>query len=99
VPIRYLLLDEPLTFLDVNFQYQFMQKLQALALKQDLVVVGVVHDLNLAARFADSIWLLHEGRVLAQGSPKEVLTEENIRHAFHITPTLHPQGESFYISF
>src|SRR6185295_15517836 len=59
--MRYLLLDEPLTFLDVNYQYQFMHKLQALTEKNDLVIVGVVHDLNLAIRFADTVLLLNEG--------------------------------------
>ncbi len=97
--LRYLLLDEPLAFLDVNFQYQFMHKLQQLEQKDDLVVVGVVHDLNLAARFGDFILLLNEGQVLASGKPAEVLTVENIQESFKIKPNLVPVNDSFYISF
>lgn len=97
--MRYLLLDEPLTFLDVNFQYQFMHKLQQLEQKNDLVIVGVVHDLNLAARFGDSVLLLNEGRVLASGTPSQVLTKENIRRAFHIDAEIIENKGSFYITF
>lgn len=97
--MRYLLLDEPLTFLDVNFQYQFMRKLQQLEQKHDLVVVGVVHDLNLAARFGDFILLLKEGKVAAQGTPAEVLTAQHISDAFRIEAEIIPSKDSFYISF
>lgn len=97
--MRYLLLDEPLTFLDVNFQYQFMHKLQQLEQKNDLVMVGVIHDLNLAARFADSLLLLHDGKVLTQGTAQHVLTKENIKQAFQIEPEIIPHKDSFYISF
>jgi len=97
--MRYLLLDEPLTFLDVNFQYQFMHRLQEFMQKNDMVIVGVVHDLNLAAQFGDSILLLNEGKVLAHGTPKEVLTSENIERAFHIKPEILQHKDSFYISF
>lgn len=97
--MRYLLLDEPLTFLDVNYQYQFMHKLQKLAEKKDIVIVGVVHDLNLAARFGDQISLLNEGKILAHGSASEVLTKENIRKAFHIQPEIFQHNELVFISF
>jgi iron complex transport system ATP-binding protein len=97
--LRYLLLDEPLTFLDVNFQYQFMHKLQQLEKKDDLVVVGVVHDLNLVARFGDFILLLNEGKAVAQGKPWEVLTVENIYESFKISPKLLTAENHFYISF
>ncbi|RYD79118.1 MAG: heme ABC transporter ATP-binding protein [Sphingobacteriales bacterium] len=79
---RYLILDEPLTFLDIYYQFQFMKKIQELLLQKNIVVVGVVHDLNLAARFADYILLMNKGKVLANGSVKEVLIKENIREAY-----------------
>lgn len=97
--LRYLLLDEPLTFLDVNYQYQFMHKLQKLAEKKDIVIVGVVHDLNLAARFADTILLLNEGKILVQGKPNDVLTKENIKKAFHIQPEIFHHNDLVFISF
>jgi iron complex transport system ATP-binding protein len=96
---RYLLLDEPLTFLDVNFQYQFMHLLQSLLQKNDIVIIGVVHDLNLAARFGDAILLLNDGKILAHGAPEEVLTAVNIEKAFQIKPEILKNKDSFYISF
>jgi iron complex transport system ATP-binding protein len=85
---RYLFLDEPLTFLDVFHQFEFMRTLQSLARREGLVVAGVVHDLNLAARFGEHLVLLHEGKVLAAGLRDEVLTRENIAAAFRLTPTI-----------
>ena len=98
---RYLLLDEPLTFLDIRYQIQFMQQLQTLLKSQNLVVVGVVHDLNLAARFADTLLLLHEGNMLATGTAREVLTPENIQKAFELKASLQLSKElnSFYFHF
>jgi iron complex transport system ATP-binding protein len=85
---RYLFLDEPLTFLDIRHQIDFMNKVRSFASHPDVVVVGVVHDLSLAARFSDRLLLLHEGRILADGSPAEVLREEYLRTAFQVCPVL-----------
>jgi iron complex transport system ATP-binding protein len=84
---RLLFLDEPLTFLDIRHQIDFMKKVRRFTDAPDVVTVGVVHDLNLAARFADQIILLDRGRVIAGGTPAEVLTPENIRSVFAVEPT------------
>lgn len=91
---RYLFLDEPLTFLDIRHQIEFMKKVRAFADAPDVVAVGVVHDLNLAARFADQLVLLDRGRVTAAGAPADVLTRKRIREVFGIEPTLVPTGQS-----
>lgn len=96
---RYLILDEPLTFLDIYYQFQFMQKIQELILQKDLVVVGVVHDLNLAARFADYILLINKGKVLAQGSKESVLTKENILAAYNLEPIIESRQNMMYLNF
>src|SRR5262249_48991556 len=70
---RYLFLDEPLTFLDIRHQIDFMKKVKEFGSAPDVVTVGVVHDLNLAARFADQIVLLNEGRVVGIGSAADVI--------------------------
>jgi iron complex transport system ATP-binding protein len=93
-PCRYLFLDEPLTFLDIRHQIEFMKKVRGFTDASDVVTVGVVHDLNLAARFADQIVLLHDGRVVAHGSPAEVLTAERIRDVFGVEPTFVPVAQS-----
>ena len=97
---RYLLLDEPLTFLDIRHQIDFMKKLRTFAEMPDVVTVGVVHDLNLAARFGDSIVLLNEGRVVANGTAGEVLIPERIRDVFGIETTfLRNDGSNIHMIF
>jgi iron complex transport system ATP-binding protein len=91
---RYLFLDEPLTFLDIRHQIEFMKKVRLFTDAPDVVTVGVVHDLNLAARFADQIVMLNEGRVTASGTPSEVLTAERIRQVFGVEPTFVPVEHS-----
>jgi iron complex transport system ATP-binding protein len=83
---RYLFLDEPLTFLDIRHQLAFMKKLRSFADQPDVVVVGVVHDLNLAARFADRLVLIDDGRVAAEGTRDDVLTPAHLLKAFQVEP-------------
>jgi iron complex transport system ATP-binding protein len=83
---RYLFLDEPLTFLDIGHQIDLMRKLRNFGAAPDVTVVGVVHDLALAARFADQLVLIHKGAVLAAGPPGEVTTPEQVRIAFGVEP-------------
>jgi iron complex transport system ATP-binding protein len=98
---RILLLDEPLTFLDIQYQFQFMKQLQTLLKDQNLCVVGVLHDLNLAARFADTVLLLNQAKVLSHGTAKEVFTSQNIKMAFQLEATFHALKDSdrFFIDF
>ena len=96
---RYLVLDEPLTFLDVHYQFQFMHKLRELLKQQDLVIVGVVHDLNLAAKFADHLVLLNKGKLLASGTKEEVLNAENMKTAYRLEPVIHIDERGMYLFF
>jgi iron complex transport system ATP-binding protein len=91
---RYLFLDEPLTFLDIQHQIAFMKKVRSFANAPNAVTVGVVHDLNLAARFADQIVLLNHGRVVANGTAAEVLTGKRIRDVFGVEATFIPVKQS-----
>jgi iron complex transport system ATP-binding protein len=85
---RYLFLDEPLTFLDIKHQIQFMKKVHEFTLSPAVVTVGVVHDLSLAARFADQIVVLNEGKVVAAGTPANVLNEKLISDVFEVRPQI-----------
>jgi iron complex transport system ATP-binding protein len=97
---RYLFLDEPLTFLDIRHQIDFMKKIQAFAAAPDVVTVGVVHDLNLAASFADHIVLLNHGRIVANGTAAEVLTAERIQAVFGLAPTfVHGEDSQIHLIF
>jgi iron complex transport system ATP-binding protein len=77
-----LLLDEPTTFLDVSHQIEVLDLLTDLNSTRGTTIVMVLHDLNLAARYSDHLVALSDGRVHAQGSPAEVLTEEVVRTVF-----------------
>ena len=77
-----LLLDEPTTFLDVSHQIEVLDLLTDLNRSRGTTVVMVLHDLNMAARYADHLVALTAGRVHATGSPAQVLTEESVRAVF-----------------
>jgi iron complex transport system ATP-binding protein len=96
---RWLLLDEPLTFLDIRYQFDFLRRIRALLEGGDLTVVCVVHDLNLAARFADHVVLLSRGRVLASGAPAAVLTPDLIADAVGIRPEEQPTPAALHLLF
>lgn len=77
-----LFLDEPTSSLDLHHQSQILEIVRRLALDNGAAVLAVLHDLNLAARYADRITLLVSGSVTACGTPDEVLCEDTLRHAF-----------------
>ncbi len=91
---RYLLLDEPTASLDPSHQHTVLSLVRRLAAANTGVLV-VLHDLNLAAMYADRIVLLQKGRIFAEGTPAEVLTVENIRGAFAtpVSVVPHPQHD------
>ncbi|WP_256107862.1 ABC transporter ATP-binding protein [Streptomyces sp. ODS05-4] len=71
---RVLFLDEPTTYLDLRHQLEVLQTVVRLRAERDLTVVMVLHDLNHAARFADRIVALRDGRIAADGPPHRVVT-------------------------
>jgi len=79
-----LLLDEPTTHLDLSNQLEVMDLLKKLCVEKKLLVVGVFHDFNLAARYCDSLILLKDGKITATGKSEDVLTSENIKAIFDI---------------
>jgi iron complex transport system ATP-binding protein len=72
---RIVLLDEPTASLDIGHQQQALELLDVLRSESGLTLVAAMHDLTLAAQYADRMVLLDAGRVVADGSPREVLTE------------------------
>ena len=92
-----LLLDEPTSHLDINYQIEIMEIIKRLAGK-GLTVLMAVHDLSLAAAYAHRIALLHEGGITAVGKPHEVLTEDLIERVFKARVKIFRNGENgFYI--
>ena len=78
---RWLFLDEPVAALDIGHQLQIMRLAQDFA-RDGGGVVAVMHDLNLTAMVANSVYLLNEGRVLAEGTPAQVFTDATLSAAY-----------------
>lgn len=84
-----LLLDEPTTFLDVAHQVELMELFAQLN-AEGRTLVAVLHDLNHAARYATHIIAMREGRILAEGSPREVITSERVHEVFGLSNVVIP---------
>ena len=81
---KILLLDEPTTFLDINYQIKFLESLKQLIKNSGISIITVLHDINLAARFCDRIAIFKNGKLLDINTPQKVLTEFNFKKAFNI---------------
>lgn len=77
-----LLLDEPTTFLDINHQVEVLDLLTDLNRERGTTIVMVLHELNLAARYADRLVAMANGKVYAVGPPETILTEQMVRDVF-----------------
>ncbi|NMD39053.1 MAG: ABC transporter ATP-binding protein [Christensenellaceae bacterium] len=100
-----LLLDEPTTFLDVAYQVEILDTLTELNKKKNITIIMVLHDVNLSARYADYIFAIKDGSLIAEGSSKHVITEENISRIYGLdslviedpyskTPMVIPKGRN-----
>ena len=81
---KILLLDEPTTFLDINYQIKFLESLKQLIKNSGISIITVLHDINLAARFCDRIIILKNGKLIDINTPEKVLNEFNFKKAFDI---------------
>ncbi|WP_353867171.1 ABC transporter ATP-binding protein [uncultured Sporomusa sp.] len=79
-----ILLDEPTTYLDLSYQLEVLELLYRLNREQGCTIVMVLHDLNLAARFADYMVAIRCGSIVRHGSPEEVMTAAVLRDTFRI---------------
>lgn len=96
---RFLLLDEPTSALDVAHQIDVLALVRDLATIRGVGVVMVLHDINMAARFCDSIVALREGRVVAVGTPATIMTGDALKHIYGLpmgVAALGPAGRLAY---
>jgi iron complex transport system ATP-binding protein len=88
-----LLLDEPTTYLDISHQIDVLDLCTSLHL-EGRTLVAVLHDLNQAARYATNLIVLQEGRIVARGTPADVVTEDLIRQVFGVGARVIPDPET-----
>jgi iron complex transport system ATP-binding protein len=79
-----LLLDEPTSALDLRYQMLVMSSVQGLVREHDLVGMVVLHDIGLAARYADTVAVLHSGRIAALGAPADAITSELLAEVYGV---------------
>ena len=93
-----LLLDEPTTFLDLRHQLGFLSIVRD-RIREGLTVLLAIHDLTLAAQTVDRIVMLREGTLIHDGSPGEVLTQENVQHVFGVRAAIgrHRETDMLYV--
>ncbi len=95
VQADHLLVDEPIASLDLKYQFEIMQLL--VDQTNNNICVGVIlHDLNLALKYCNFIYLMDKGKVVSRGLPTQVLTQENIKQTFDIDVKVHDTGIEIY---
>jgi iron complex transport system ATP-binding protein len=77
-----ILLDEPTANLDIGRQVEILNLMKELCRENSLAILAALHDLNLAAQYCDRLILLYDGRILAEGTPAEVITNRNIQQVY-----------------
>ena len=93
-----MILDEPTSSLDIHYQVALLALEKEICRKQGIAAVFIIHDLNLAARFADRIAVLHENSLAAVGTPEEVLKEDILSKVYDIpVRVLNDPGEGLII--
>lgn len=87
-----LILDEPTNHLDIKYQLQLMDLVRGL----DRTVIAAVHDLNIAAMYCNRLYAVKDGRIVGQGSPRELLTPDFIREVYEVDAHI-MTGEDGYL--
>lgn len=83
-----LLLDEPTTFLDITYQIEILDLLTDLNRKKGTTIVMVLHDINLSARYADYIFAVKKGELIAEGEPSKIITADLMKQVFGLDCTV-----------
>ncbi len=81
---KILLLDEPTSNLDIKHQLDVTILLKELSIKKNILVIMISHDINIAAKYADEIIMMHEGKIFSVGTPDQVITEDNLRTVYGV---------------
>lgn len=85
-----LMLDEPTTYLDISHQLELLELFKMLKQQRRNTIVAVLHDLNQACRYADNLIVLSGGKIVAQGSPEDLMTESLVKRVFGLDSLIIP---------
>lgn len=85
---KLLLMDEPTNGLDLQHQLELFELIQKITKERGMTTIIALHDLNLAARYADNIVVMNKGKIHASGSPSSVLTQKNIQSVYGINASV-----------
>ena len=91
---RLLLLDEPISALDVAHQVEVLALVHRLSARSGITAVVVIHEINMAARFCDEILALKDGRLIARGSPAELMTADRLKAIYDVTMGVLPHPDT-----
>lgn len=80
----FLLLDEPTTYLDIYYQYELLELIKGLNRTHGMSIVMVLHDINQAIRYSDIIIAMKEGKIVAKGTPSEVITVQTVKEIYGV---------------
>ena len=95
-----MLLDEPISALDVAHQIDVMERVRTLCVDRGLTVVAVLHDINIAARFCDELFALRDGRRIAGGAPAEVVRPDVLERIYGVPMgVMHPADRPHPVSY
>ncbi len=86
---KILLLDEPLNNLDIYKQFSLMNTILKLSREREMITIIVMHDINLAARYADNIVIMDNGLLYSHGDPRKVITEKMLKDIYRIESNIH----------
>lgn len=90
-----LILDEVTNHLDIGYQYKVLEILKGL----NMTIISAIHDLNLAMKFCDQVVIIDKGRIIVTGSPKDIITKENLKEIFKIDAQIIKKDNSHIIDY
>ena len=80
----FLFLDEPTTYLDIYYQYELLELIKSLNRTHGMSIVMVLHDINQAIRYSDTIIAMKDGEIVAKGTPSEVITVQTVKEIYGV---------------
>lgn len=90
---KWLILDEPISHLDIRYQVELMETLKRLNQQEGRTILAILHDLNLSAAYCKEILLMKDGKVFAQGEVDDVLTVANLKEVYEMEFEIHQRAQ------